>query len=188
MRIGIEPVVDGELAEDFYQLYLAAFEPLRTRAVARQVLHREEFLAEMVDPRIEKYVARDDTGYAIGLSTMTRHLETVPWISPEYFAARYPEHAARNAIFYIGFTLTRPGQRGPKLAAAMIDALVETLLPEQAVVAYDICSYNDTRLRFGTNIASFFRRTAEVTVEPVDAQTYYSATFHGARGSVEHSA
>lgn len=188
MRIGIEPVVDGELAEDFYQLYLAAFEPLRTRAVARQVLHREEFLAEMVDPRVEKYVARDDTGFAIGLSTMTRHLETVPWISPEYFAERYPEHAARNAIFYIGFTLTRPGQRGPKLAAAMIDALVETLVPEQAVVAYDICSYNDTRLRFGTNIASFFRRTAEVTVEPVDAQTYYSATFHGARDSVEQSA
>lgn len=188
MQIGIEPTLDGDLTEDFYQLYLAAFEPLRTRAAARQVLHRDEFRAEMIDPRVSKYVARDETGYAIGLSTMTRHLETVPWISPEYFTSRYPDHAARNAIFYIGFTLTRPGQRGPKLAAAMIDALVETLLPEQAVVAYDICAFNDTRLRFGSNIASFFRRTADVTVEPVDAQTYYSANFHGARDDAEQSA
>lgn len=178
-HISIEPLVEGALAEDFYALYLAAFEPLRARAAARQVLTQAEFLAEMVDPRVSKYVARDTSGAAIGMSTMTRELTTVPWISPEYYAARYPEHAARNAVFYIGFTLTHPDHRGPKLAAAMIDALVATLVAERAVVAYDICTYNDEVLRFGAHIASFFRRSAEVAVEPIDAQTYYAASFAG---------
>lgn len=178
-HIKIEPVVQDDLADDFYALYLAAFEPLRTRAAARQVLTRAEFLEEMVDPRIAKYVARDTSGVAIGMSTMTRELATVPWISPEYYAARYPEHAGRNAIFYIGFTLTHPDHRGPKLAAAMIDALVATLVAERAVVAYDICNYNDAVLRFGAHIASFFRRSAAVEVDQIDTQTYYAASFAG---------
>ena len=39
--------VDGEVAQRFWELYLEAFAPLRTRAAARHVLLREEFDAEM---------------------------------------------------------------------------------------------------------------------------------------------
>jgi hypothetical protein len=35
----------------FWELYVAAFGPLRTRAAARQVLHEDEFFEEMADPR-----------------------------------------------------------------------------------------------------------------------------------------
>ena len=48
------------------------------------------------------------------MSTLTRHLETVPWISPEYFAYHFPEHTARDAVYYLGFTLVSrtAGRRG----------------------------------------------------------------------------
>jgi len=50
----------------------------------------------------------------IALATMTSHLETVPWISPEYFSVRYPEHAAQRAIYYLGFTLVHPSSNIPR--------------------------------------------------------------------------
>ncbi len=186
-RIAIEPVIPEEQAEDFYTLYLAAFEPMKSRAAARQVLHRDEFLHDMKDPRVAKYVARDAGGRAMGLSTLTHDLDTIPWISPEYFQHRYPEHAARNAIYYLGFTLIHPRHRNPPLAAAMLRAVMDTVAEAQAVLAYDICAFNDTVLRFGANVEAQFRRHAAVTVETIDTQTYYSAVFHGAAESASRT-
>ena len=63
--------------------------------------------------------------------TLTRHLESVPWISPDYFAARYPEQWARNAIYYMGFVLAHPRNRErPFLDTIVADAL-EPLASEQ---------------------------------------------------------
>ena len=94
-------------------LYRPAFEPLKVRSAARQVLTRGEFLEQMRDERVDKYVAWENGSEPIGMITLTRHLESVPWISPDYFAARYPEHWARNAIYYIGFILAHPRNRRP---------------------------------------------------------------------------
>ena len=170
-----------EHAERFYQLYLAAFGPLRTRAVARQVLHHDEFLAEMVDPRVWKYVAWDDGDHPVGLATLTRDLEVVPWISPEYFAERYPAQAARSAIYYLGFILVHPHRQREQVFSQILQAGVEQLRAAEAVCAYDICEYNDAVYGFGSRIEGLLHELADVTVERVDTQTYYSATFEDPR-------
>ena len=48
------------------QLYHETFSALQVKAVARQLLHEHEFLEEMHDPRVHKYVAWDDDGEAVG--------------------------------------------------------------------------------------------------------------------------
>jgi len=114
MRITIERSLDPGAVDAFYRLYRAAFAPLRTNAAARHLLSAEEFAAEMADKRIEKYVAWAGNGEPVGLATLTADLSAVPWISPEYYGARYPDHLARGALFYLGYTLVRPDheQRG----------------------------------------------------------------------------
>ena len=72
MTITVETAIDDEHAETFYELYLAAFGPLRTRAAARQVLHQGEFFAEMTDARVWKYVAWADDDTPIALTTITK--------------------------------------------------------------------------------------------------------------------
>lgn len=176
-RITVETTIDDDHAELFWQLYLTAFGPLRSRAVARQVLHHDEFLEEMRDPLVWKYVAWDDEGHPIGMSTLTRELSTVPWISPEYFAERYPEATSRNAVFYLGFTLADPDHRASRLFVQMLAAVVERLVENQAVCAYDVCAYNNASFRFAEHIEMMLHRLADVTVEKIDTQTYYSATF-----------
>jgi hypothetical protein len=132
LEVTIETTIGGEHAEDFYRLYLDAFEPLRTRAAARQVLNRAVNMEDMADPRVFKYVGWS-SGRPIALATMTSHLETVPWISPEYFSVRYPEHAARGAIYYLGFTLVHPSNDTPRALEQMISAGVRRLVDARAV-------------------------------------------------------
>lgn len=175
--VAFETTVTGAVAERFWDLYLEAFEPLRTRAAARHVLHRDEFDQEMADPRVTKLLARDEQGEAVGLTTLATDLAAVPWVSPEFFAARYPEHAARQAIWYIGFTLAHPGRRSTRTFMDMIDALVAHLARHRVVCAYDISRFNDDSLRFGDHLRSRLERTQDVAVQTVDQQTYYATTF-----------
>ncbi len=176
--VTFESVVAGEVAERFWELYREAFEPLRTRAAARHVLRRDEFDEEMADPRVTKLLAHDEKGEAVGLTTLATDLAAVPWVSPEFFAARYPEHAARGAVWYIGFTLAHPGRRSTRTFMDMIDALVAHLAEHRVVCAYDVSRFNDDSLRFADNLRRHLERTREVTVETVDHQSYYATTFH----------
>ena len=177
LEVTIETAIDDEHAEDFYRLYLDAFEALRTRSAARQVLHRDEFMADMKDPRVFKYVGWS-SGRPIALATMSSHLETVPWISPEYFSVRYPEHAARGAIYYLGFTLVHSSSDTPRALEQMIAAGVRRLVDARAVCAFDVCAYNDVGRQFTTRVTETLHRLADVTVDRLDSQRYYSATFH----------
>ncbi|NEW41009.1 hypothetical protein GV794_06235 [Nocardia cyriacigeorgica] len=179
LHVTVETTIDGESVELFHGLYEQAFGALRAKAAARQVLHREEFLAEMSDSRVLKYVARTGTGEPVGVTTLTRHLETVPWISPEYFSARYPEHAAREAIYYAGFTLVAPSARQGAAFHVMIESVVRVLVAERATVGWDICSYNNTRFSFADGIRAVLEEQADVEVAVEDSQTYYAARFIG---------
>lgn len=177
LEVTTETSIDDEHAEDFYRLYLDAFEPLRTRAAARQVLHRDEFMDDMQDPRVFKYVGWS-SDRPVALATMTSHLETVPWISPEYFRLRYPEHAARGAIYYLGFTLVHPTSDTPRALEQMIETGVRRLVAARAVCAFDVCAYNDVGRQFTARVTETLHQLADVTVDHLDSQQYYSATFH----------
>lgn len=175
--VSVELTVHPDHQERFYDLYLEAFGPLRSRAPARQVLHRSEFLQEMNDPRVLKYVAWGESGEPTALSTLTSDLSTVPWISPEYFATRYPEHTARQAVYYWGFALAQPSRSSSSGFRQILLAIVAKMAREKAVCAYDICGFNNAQLRLAEHIETVAGRFAAVTVEALDSQTYYGATF-----------
>ena len=176
MRITIETAIDDEHAETFYQLYLAAFGPLRTRAAARQVLHKNEFFAEMTDARVWKYVAWADEDTPVALTTITKSLDTVPWISPEYFRARFPEYAKRNAIYYLGFSLVHPENRYPRVLEQTYRLAMKRLVADRGICAYDLCAFN-ADLGFADRVQRLLHRLGELDVVPIDSQTYYYVRF-----------
>jgi hypothetical protein len=178
VEVTIETDVGEATATAYYDLYRQTFGELETRAVARQLLHRDEFLEEMCDPRVHKYVAWSPDGTAIGLSTLTNELATVPWISPAYFEHHYPDHYARGAVYYIGFTLVQREHRQSHVFQAMIHRMGSVLVEAQAIVGWDICAHNDDGFSFGDHAARVLGRTGSVTVAPIDRQTYYLGTFH----------
>jgi hypothetical protein len=178
MKVVVEREMPADLIEGFYGVYREAFEPLRTRAAARHVLTAEEFAEEMVDARVDKYVVYDRDRRAVALTTFTDDLRTVPWIEPAYYAARFPEQAARNAIFYLGFTLVHPDHQGGPAFSLTLVQLVRRMVASGGVCAYDICAYNDTVRSMGAGIEAAVTAMADVTIVGSDTQTYYTAEFH----------
>ena len=172
-----EYVVEPELTLVFHRLYEAAFAPLRVRSMARQVLTELEFAAQMSNGEIEKYVAWDLVGNPVGLCAMTRQLELVPWISPDYFAARYPQQWERNAVWYLNFVLAHPSQRHSGFVDQLMEVGVGELIDQRAICAYDMCAYNDDVLGLGRRLAQRFERATGATPQLVDTQNYYAVSF-----------
>jgi hypothetical protein len=175
MKITIEQSVDDATVQRFYQVYRAAFEPMRTRAAARHCLTADEFAAEMRDPRIEKYVAWTDTGEAVGLTTMTRDLSTVAWIEPMFHTARHREAAERGALFYLGYLLVAPEGETFGVFKAMAETVMQVVAEARGVMGFDAAAHN-TKRAIGRMIARMpTEYGAKVAV--VDTQTYYTADF-----------
>jgi GNAT superfamily N-acetyltransferase len=164
--------LDDETFEELYELYHEAFEPLRVKAAARQVMRRDEFRDEMFDVRVTKYVVRS-RGRAVGLSTLTRDLSTVPWIEPAFYAARFPEHHARNAIFYQGITLVHPDHQGSKVFSALMSEMGKAIRAARGLAAFDICSHNESFKALHETALTASRRSLPSTLVHADRQTYY---------------
>jgi hypothetical protein len=172
-----QTTMDRWLIDEFYDLYSLAFEPLKKRSVARQVLTESEFTDQMLDERVVKYVARSHQGQPLGLTTLTNELDSVPWVSPDYFTEHYPDHSARNAVYYLGFTLAHPSQRHLRFIETIIMVGLQNLALEHAVVAYDVCAFNNLELKFNERVAGALRNFPTATFELVDTQYYSCVTF-----------
>lgn len=176
-RFSREARVTGSAADSLYELYKRAFDPLRSRAAARQVLSEPEFKDQMADERIDKYLAWEDEAAPVGVITLTRELAAIPWISPEYYAACYPDHWARNAIYYLGYILINPAVRRTGFLETVTRLLVEPMVAERAVLVYDVCSYNNQVLGFSKLIAETFKRWSNSSPTELDYQVYYGVDF-----------
>lgn len=157
-----------------WPLYRAAFEPLRSRSATRHVMEEHEFTAAMRDPRLEKLVAYDRDDRPIGMALLTRDLRAIPWISPEFFAARHPEATARGAVTYIGFVLVDPALQGGMLFSKLVHRLHAPIAAEHGVVAFDMCTFNTSVIRLPDAILRAIRRRSRADERVEDVQTFYA--------------
>jgi hypothetical protein len=168
--------IDDRTAQRFYALYVETFGELAIRAVNRHLLRREEFMAMMVDPRIDKIVIEDDeTRELVAMCTLTNNLETVDWVSPEYFAHHYPDHWSRGAVYYLGFSLVASPRRRVQLFSDLIAHVTRVVEADNAMCAWDICLFNNETIGLDRAVESIINRTAAFDVQAVDTQTYYTA-------------
>ncbi len=170
-------VLSPDQARRLYAVYLEAFGALRTSAAARHVLSQTEFIDEMYDPRILKYSVWRSATEPVALATVTTDLDAVSWVSPEFFATRHPEHAARKAIYYLGIVMVAPHRGQFRLLERVVRELAAGCVADQGVLAYDICAFNDATVRFGRRAEAILQRIAPVRVGVADTQTYYEALF-----------
>jgi hypothetical protein len=164
-----EPTVD-----ELWPEYLRAFAPLRTKAAARMVMHRHEFAAQMADRRIVKYLARcGDELAAVG--TMARELEAVDWISPDFYAARFPERYAAKRIYCLGWMFVVPQFQHRQLRLRLLEHQAERIIADGAMLVYDTCRFNEDELAFTAGVNA---RLAELDLgaipHPLDEQLYYA--------------
>ena len=171
-------IVDGDLREQAWKLYLQSFDDLRYLAVQRHVMYGDEFDAVMADPRIDKFVVHGEDGSLQAISTMTSDLRSMPLISPEYFARRWPERYQAGLIYYIGFLAVHPDSHGTGIFGDLVRAMTEPVAMREGLAVIDVCTYNKERLHLPRAIrwlASTW--AAHVDMADLDAQTYVGYDF-----------
>jgi hypothetical protein len=143
MRIEFEKTVPSTVIEETWLLYNRALAELRRTAVQRHVMYRSEFDDVMADERVWKYRGVSDTGDIVALATFTNHLESMPLISPEYFARRWPERYAALRIWYIGFFVIDPGHRGSGIFERVIEHMWRQVVASDGIALLDMSRRNE---------------------------------------------
>jgi hypothetical protein len=173
--------VPDDVTDEFLAVYRGAFAPLEILAPARQSLTDDEFREEMVDPRVVKFVARDDAGAPCALAFMATDLEVVPWVSVPYFRHRFPDHFERGAIFYVGALLVRPDRQGGPWVKVVVDDMVRFVAERRGIAAFDCCGFNVETIRLPDTLARATHRLAYAETVELDAQRYYAYEMAGPR-------
>jgi hypothetical protein len=174
MLITMERTLADTTVEDFLVVYRESFAELDDKAAARQSLTDDEFREEMHTERVLKFVAWDSGARPAALAFVATDLEVVPWISPHYYALRYPEHFARRAIFYFGALLVRPGYRGGVLSYALLKELTRFVAAHGGIAAFDCCQFNHDAIGLPDLIGAVASEVCEVDRQEIDAQRYYA--------------
>jgi hypothetical protein len=169
-----ERVIAGSLADQLWEGYVTSVGPLAELAVLKHVDSRDDVLALLANPRVVKLVAWQG-GHPVGLGMVTNDLETVVEISPAYLRARFPEHAARDAIYVGMLVMVLPGVRGLTVFSRIYHELWNVPAKANGVLVFDVCEFN--RTMFDTDaltgrIASNFPNS---TYDVLDRQTWYVA-------------
>ena len=167
-------VLDAELTNRCHAMYLEAFTPVRTEAAARHLLTSDEFAHEMADTRIDKYVA-SRAGTPVGLATFTNDLSAVAWIERQFYLSRWPDRAARGALFYLGFALAAPSAAGGGVFTRLIDTALHRCADLGGTICWDAarCNVEGAVGRINERVKNHWGADVDV----VDTQTYYVAHF-----------
>jgi hypothetical protein len=178
MQVEVFPVVPPELRDEAWVFYRDTFDSLKTLAVQRHVLHRDEFDHLLTDPRMVKYLARRD-GAAVGMSAMSADLAAVPLISPDYFAHRWPELYDQHRIFYCVFVGVHPGEPGKGVFVALQDEMYRHQVgPVDGVAVLDICTYNEEERKLPWVVEGILSKVAGAArAHRLDSQSFWLYEF-----------
>ena len=173
-KFDVTRVLTAEEVSAAWQLYEERFTDLDSHAVQRHLMTREEFLHVCADRDVEKWRVFDERDRLVGLATYTNVLESMPLISPAYFAARYPEQFAAGQVWYCGFVCVSD-VADSRTFLELITRMYRQAADRGGVISLDYCGVNEklaqhvkvalTRLAGGAR--SGFRAA------PADTQTYW---------------
>jgi hypothetical protein len=169
-----ERSITGAIAEQLCDAYELTVGPLADLAVLKHVDGRAEVLGYLANQRITKLVAWQGN-VPVGLGMVTNSLEDVVEISPSYLRSRYPDFAARDAIYVGMLVMVVPGVRGMTVFSRIYTELWQVPAKAGGLLVWDVCEFN--RLTFAADdiakrIAGNFPNSS---VDVLDRQTWYVA-------------
>jgi hypothetical protein len=173
LHVTVESVLVGADADAAWETYRTSLEPLAGVAAMKQTLAEAELRAVVADPRIKKYVGRDEHGTVVAVLTLTTELSTEN-ISTRFYRERYPEHHAAGRLHYLGFLVVRPDAQARGLIMLLVARVTGDLEDEGGVVAFDVCGYNDETFAFARLCRLVSSRTRPTDLVTLDVQTYYA--------------
>lgn len=85
VTVTLDNIIEGADAEYIWTAYVRGYSPLNEKTLTRQNLGKEDYLEELADPSIIKYVARNQEGTPLGFMAVEKGLfrEASPYWDPQ---------------------------------------------------------------------------------------------------------
>ena len=160
---------------DLWDLYFETFEPLQELALLNHLYPRTDFDSLLDDERVSKLIAWFE-GKPVGLAMITNELELVPQISPPFLHAKFPEQAARQAVYFGIMMFVAESHRRSTTFARLVASMGQMTAAASGVAVFDICRHNLTTLELDQQLASISRWFPDSSFEKIDEQSYFAAT------------
>ena len=176
-KVTVQADMDVRTLDALYGMYVAAFDVLHARAAVQHIMPRSTFDDDMHAPGINKIIAWDCNGNALGLATLTSDLSTDHLVSEKFYAGRFPEAHGRQQLWYLGYLLIRPDAQRSGVLARLVRTVVSHVDAAGGVVAFDVCKYNDDTYDFARILGVMARRLRSSSIETVDVQSFYAVSF-----------
>jgi hypothetical protein len=139
--ITVETTVPTSDIAAFYEIYWESWQKMLDTSPCRQYLRFEEFAAEATDARVLKFILWGEGGQPVALAFVARELSVVPWVAPEFYAARFPTHYNERRIFYVGSIVVHPSQRHSHAIRALLRAITLHMVEVRGIAAFDCSQY-----------------------------------------------
>jgi hypothetical protein len=161
------------LRRSLWEMYTTTFTEINTLAVQNHMMPYEEFVEVMLDRRVVKYVATDESGAVLGMSLLTNDLSAWPLVSAPYFERHWPVHYAARSVWYVGFVAVATGAPFG-LFPALIARMYEPVKASHGVAVMDFCSYNVATRRLPAATQAILRRlNPTARGAQIDAQEFW---------------
>ncbi len=155
-------------------MYATAFEPLQELALLSHLYPRRDFEALLDDERVTKLIARAD-GRPVGMAMVTNELSIVPQISPPFLHKRYPEEAARSAVFFGIMVFVAESHARSTVFARLVAGMGQVTAEASGVIVFDICRHNLDALELDRQIETIAHWFPGATFDLIDQQSYFGA-------------
>lgn len=132
-----EVITDNSEQEKMWEIYDTSFIELNKNAPCKQSFDKVHFMNLMDKVDVLKYVIFTKDNHAlIGLGMITNNFENTPWISEEYFKAKFKNCFEKKLIYYfMGIAIAKDWQH--KGYATLLVKEITDGLPEGAIVGFD---------------------------------------------------
>lgn len=178
MKIEQLDTVSGPVADEAWDFYQEVFAEVNTLAANRHMMTPDEFEHMLVDKRVQKWIAFNDDGHIIGMSTITNDLDSWPLVSPAFFEKTYPEQFRRQAIWYIGFVGCNPEGTRAHAFRDLIALMYPQVEASDGVFVQDFCTYNVGVRRLPDATRAILRRiNRTVQFGRIDSQEFWAGSF-----------
>lgn len=176
VSVTMETDPDPSVGATLWQQYVTAFTPLQELALLNHLYRESEFMALFFDPTVTKLIGWSGSD-PVGLAMVTNNLDAVPQISPPFLYRRYPDLAARDAIFFGILVFVADERRGRTLFARLISGMGQLAAHADGLIVFDVCRHNMETFALHEQLARVATWFPRSSFEAIDAQSYFAARF-----------
>jgi hypothetical protein len=173
-------ILDTDVIERLWDLYVAGFITNRDEAVSRELLHRHEFDREMRSQTTRVWVVWEEDR-PVAMAAVDTDIAQNDWVNVNFLARRFPEQHRRGAIHYCMFLLVHPEYWGTRAMAMLAKTGFAVEAAEGAIVVFDVAEVNQPTDGMGvaTVMARLAGSVAHVDMVQLEVHRYYGMILNG---------